>query len=134
MTNRLSTSAYSPRPKTGKRPYEPAQWALGWKESENNCFKENNSCTFLYHSVMKYHNNSAVVLQDKYTPDYDNKKIEKINTKTNEFNSKLPTYDPKNANKSHIVFGTERGEFSQKSSGITSPRMPPGGKSNIIFG
>lgn len=31
MSDKLSTSAYSPRPKTGKRPYEPAQWSLGWK-------------------------------------------------------------------------------------------------------
>jgi hypothetical protein len=83
---------------------------------------------------MKYHNSSHFVLQDKYSADYDNKKVQIKKQKTEEFNSKLPTYDPRGANKSHIVFGDERGDFSSKPSGITSPRMPPGGRSQIIFG
>jgi len=83
---------------------------------------------------MKYHNESSVILQDKYTPDYDNKKVQMRKTKTDEFNSKMPSFNPKTANQSHIVFGSEKGDFQSQSSGITSPRMPPGGKSHIIFG
>ncbi len=89
---------------------------------------------FLSFSVIKYHNQSSVVLQDKYTPYYDNKKVQMKKTITDEINSKLPTFDPKTANKSHIVFGTERGDFNKQPSGMTSPRMPPGGRSNIVFG
>lgn len=83
---------------------------------------------------MKYHNQSNIVLQDKYVPEYENKKALMRKNKTEEINAKMPTFNPKTANQSHIVFGTEKGDFRPQSSGITSPRMPPGGKSTITFG
>lgn len=83
---------------------------------------------------MKYHNSSNVLLQDKYKPEYEEKKVQMKKKNTDEFNSKLPTFDPKNANITHIVFGTERTNNSEKRSGMLSPRMPPGGKSSITFG
>ncbi len=56
-------------------------------------------------------------------------------TRTEEFNAKLPTYDPKMANKSQIFFGEQKPDFSKKSNVVSSPtRVPPGGKSQIIFG
>jgi len=55
---------------------------------------------------MRYHNESHVVLQDKYTPDYENKKVQMRKNKNEEFNSKMPTFNPKTAGQSHIVFGS----------------------------
>ena len=51
--------------------------------------------------------------------------------KEEEFNKKLPTYDPKTGGKSNIAFG----EY-QKNEAFTSVkvRAPPGGKSSITFG
>ncbi len=47
----------------------------------------------------------------------------------------MPTYDPKMANRSQIFFGEEKPDFSKKTMGVTSStRVPPGGKSQIIFG
>ena len=51
-------------------------------------------------------------------------------------NSKLPSYDPKNANKTSISFGTEKTDYRKKDEVYTSVNVqnPPGGRSNIHFG
>ncbi len=53
--------------------------------------------------------------------------------KTEEFNAKLPDYNPKNGHRSNIIFGDEKPQPS-RTERLLSPRVPPGGKSNIIFG
>ena len=52
-------------------------------------------------------------------------------------NNKLPTYDPKNANKTSIVFGEDKIDYRKKDEVPTTSvrvRAPPGGRSNIQFG
>lgn len=85
---------------------------------------------------MKYHNQSSVILREPKLPEETSKKEAQRRLKTEEFNSKLPTYDPKQANRSQIVFGDEKPDFSKKQTlGVSSPgRVPPGGRSQIIFG
>ena len=53
--------------------------------------------------------------------------------KTEDFNAKLPDDNPKNGHRSNIIFGDEKPQPS-RTERLLSPRVPPGGKSNIIFG
>lgn len=61
-SKRVSTSTYSPRPKTSKRPYEASHWSPGWDKNDNNNLMSNSSCNFVYNLVMKYRNESGIVL------------------------------------------------------------------------
>lgn len=54
--------------------------------------------------------------------------LEQKRKKEEELNSKLPSYDPKTAGKSSVLFGNDASDYH------TKVRNPPGGKSNIQFG
>lgn len=88
------------------------------------------------YSVMRYHNQSSFIIGGSKVHEETSKKEAQRRIKTEEFNSKLPTFDPKLGNRSQIVFGDEKPNFSKKQkTEISSPsRVPPGGKSQIIFG
>ncbi len=54
--------------------------------------------------------------------------------KTEQYNAKMPSYDPKLGKKSNIFFGEEKTDFSKKTNVVlSSTRVPPGGKCQIIF-
>jgi hypothetical protein len=54
---------------------------------------------------MRYHNESSFVFEGPKVEEPTSKKEVQRRLKTEEFNSKLPTFNPKMANRSQIVFG-----------------------------
>ena len=55
--------------------------------------------------------------------------MEEKKKKEEEFNNKLPSYDPKMGGKTTLQFGQENVDQN-----MAKLRNPPGGKSNIQFG
>ena len=68
----------------------------------------------MFNSVMKYHNQSNILIGGSDVADGTSKKEIQRKMKTEEYNSKLRTFDPKEGNKSHIFFGEEKPNFSKK--------------------
>lgn len=68
--------------------------------------------------------------------DQEKRREEERRRKEEEINNKLPTYDPKNGNKTNIVFGDDKTDYRRKDEPFTSTKVrnPPGGRSNIQFG
>ena len=95
---------------------------------------------FLFYAAMKYHNESHFEMTDnsKHLDEEEKKREEERRRKEEQINSKLPTYDPKNANKTSIVFGDDTTDYKKKDESSSNPpikvRNPPGGRSNIQFG
>ena len=68
--------------------------------------------------------------------DEEKRREEERRKKEEEINNKLPSYDPKNANKTNICFGDDKTDYRRKDEVFTSVKVhnPPGGRSNIQFG